>query len=263
MKLVLYICCILACLVSSDDVDEMCKMEENCRLPQCNCDSPDVPFDIYKHYKLFEMPQLVVLTIDDDNLDIKSYQIFKKLFENYKNPNNCSIRATFFVSDTKNQTSFCLVRDLYEKKHEIAISTVNYTCPNKRCTTNRNFKPWDYLTWSEQIINMKTRLSRYAGIPKTEINGFRAPILEPASDMHFKIISANQFLYDSSIIVNHDDLIWPFTLDYIMNSPLSNNGPIKTYPGLWELPVPTYLDLDNSKHSLVFLKNIFNLTHSF
>ena len=230
---------------------ESCNTETNCKLPFCNCDSPQVPVDINKHYRLFELPQLVVITIDEDGLDLQSYQVYKKLLASFKNPNKCPIAATFFVSDTHNHTSFCLLRNLYDQRNEIAISTVNNTCPNKRCSTDKYFQPWDYLRWTDQILQMRTRLNRYAGIPKTAITGFRAPILEPAADMHYRIISANKFLYDSSLIMNADDIVWPFTFDFPLNSPLSNNGPIQLYPGLWELPVPTYLDLNNSNLTLI------------
>jgi hypothetical protein len=225
---------------------EVCEFDVNCRLPYCNCESPKVPLNYSGSFKMFQLPQLVVLTIDDDKLDLKSYQIYRKLLSSFKNPNNCSIKATFFLSDTSNQTSFCLVRNLYEKNHEIAISAVNYTCPNKRCSTDKYFQPWDYSTWSKQILSMRSRLNKYAGIPKSNINGFRAPILEPAADMHYKIIAANKFLYDSSLIMNTEGFLWPFTFDYRIFSPISNNGPINRYPGLWELPIQTYLDLNNS-----------------
>ena len=227
---------------------EKCQQNVNCKLPYCNCESNRIPISLPKNLKLFEMPQLVVLTIDDDKLDINSYQIYKKLFENFKNPNNASIRATIFLSDSENRISFCLLRNLYEKRHEIAISTVNFTCPNKRCSTLKNFQSWDYVEWTDQILNMRERLNRYAGIPISEIVGFRAPLLEPASDMHFRIIAGNKFLYDSSLIINSDsdELLYPFTLNYKVKTPLQNNGPIKTYPGLWEFPIPTYIDVDNS-----------------
>jgi hypothetical protein len=127
-------------------------MEKNCNLPNCNCDSPDIPVDISKYYKTIDLPQLVVLTIDDDKLDIKSYQVYKKLLESFKNPDNSSIKVTFFVSDSVNKTSFCLLRNLYEKNHEIAISTRNYTCPNKRCSTEKDFQPWDYQQWTTEIL---------------------------------------------------------------------------------------------------------------
>jgi hypothetical protein len=228
---------------------EKCEMGVNCKLPFCNCESAKIPINLPKNFKPFQIPQLVVLTIDDDKLDLKSYQIYKKLFEGFRNPNNCSIRSTLFVSDSTNKTSFCLLRNLYEKKHEIAISTVNHTCPNRRCSTEKNFQSWDYVEWLDQIHNMRTRLNRYAGIPLPEIVGFRAPLLEPSSDMHFRIIAGSKFLYDSSLIINSDsdELIYPFTLNYKIQTPLQNNGPIKTYPGLWELPIPTYIDIDNSK----------------
>jgi hypothetical protein len=222
-------------------------MGVNCELPFCNCESPDLPIN----YTTYKLPQLVVLTIDDDKLDIKSYQVYKKLLENFRNPNKCPIKATFFMSDSENRTSYCLVRDLYEKKHEIAISTVNYTCPHKRCSSLVDFQPWHYSTWSEQILNMKLRLNKYAGIPKADINGFRAPQLEPSSDLHYRIIAGDKFLYDSSLIVNTDRLTWPFTFDYKIKPFLSNNGPINSYPGLWELPIPTYIDSNNSLCALL------------
>lgn len=155
--------------------------------------------------------------------------------------------SNVFISDSTNETSFCLTRNIYEKGHEIGVSTVNYTCPHKRCSPLRDFQPWDYEQWSDQILNMRLRLTRYAGIPQPDITGFRAPLLEPASDMHYRIIAANNFLYDSSLILNTDDIIWPFTFNYKFKSYLSNNGPIHLYSGLWELPVPNYIDLDNSK----------------
>lgn len=174
-------------------------------------------------------------------------QVYKKLFERIRNSNGCAMRATIFLSDTYNRTSYCLVRDLFEKGFEIAVSTVNYTCPHRRCSPLPDFQPWHYTKWSEQIFDMKARLVRYAGLARADIVGFRAPLLEPSSDLHYRIIAGDNFLYDSSLVMNTPDLLWPFTLDYKMSSPLSNNGPINSYPGLWELPVPTYVDVDNSK----------------
>lgn len=234
-------------LVSSsnffDNNKEKCLMGSNCALPHCNCDSADSPVS---DSNLYRMPQLVILTIDDEKLDIKSYKVYKKLFEWRRNPNGCAIRATMFLSDTYNETSYCLVRDMYNKGFEIAVSTLNYTCPHRRCSPLPGFQPWHYTLWQEQIFDMKSRLVRYAGVPRADIVGFRAPLLEPSSDLHFRIIDGDNFLYDSSLVMNTPDLMWPFTLDYKITSALSNNGPISSYPGLWELPVPTYNDLSNS-----------------
>lgn len=228
-----------------------CQMNKNCFLPKCNCESTHPPVNLALHYNKDEIPQLVILTIDDDKLNTDSYKVYKKLFENIRNPNNQPIKATIFLSDSENRTSFCLVRNLYEQMHEIAISTVNYTCPHRFCNVNGpSFRPWKYETWIEQILNMRERLNMYAGIPKSDINGFRAPLLEPASDMHYRIILGNKFLYDSSLVVSTDDLTemsWPFTLDYKLNFVQSNNGPIEKYQGLWEMPLPIFIGHNNGE----------------
>jgi hypothetical protein len=220
---------------------QQCEMNKNCFLPTCKCESNNSSVILSKFYRKDEIPQFVSITIDDDNLDIKSYQVYKKLFEGLKNPNNCSVKATFFLSDSNNQTSFCLARNLYSQQHEIAISTVNYTCPNTMCNVlGKEFVAWNYQVWLNQILNMRERLHLYSGIPMSDIIGFRAPVLEPAADMHYRIIQGNKFLYDSSLVTMEDNLMtWPFTLDFPIKSVLSNNGPLNAYQGLWELPLPT------------------------
>lgn len=69
------------------------------------------------------------------------------------------------------------------------------------------------------------------------------------------------------IAMNDDALFyWPFTLDYEIKTPLNNNGPIKTYPGLWELPVPTYINIDNGfklfESTIVIILINYNLIRS-
>jgi len=245
--------------------EQKCLLNKNCFLPKCNCASTRPPVDLTHTYRKDEIPQLVVLTIDDDKLDIDSYRVYKKLFENLRNPNNQSIKATFFLSDSYNATSFCLVRNLYEKMHEIAISTVNYTCPHKLCNVaGPSFRPWKYETWIEQILNMRERLYTYAGIPKSEITGFRAPLLEPASDMHYRILMGNKFQYDSSLVVSSEnltDMVWPFTLDYKAELDLSNNGPIEKYQGLWELPLPIFIGYNSSRCCWIVVEIMKNLFH--
>lgn len=219
-----------------------CIQNVNCSLPKCNCDSSKIPVNLKSLYRLDEMPQFVVLTIDDDALDIKSYQVYRRLLKDFKNPNGCPIQSTFFVSDSDNTTSYCLVRNLYDNLQEIAISTVNDTCAVKGCSADPNFIPWGYVTWTSQILEMRNRLKRYSGIPTSEIVGFRAPITQPASDRHYRIIAGHRFLYDSSLITNEPKIIWPYTLDYRTQTPLMNDGPIYPYPGLWELPIPINLN---------------------
>jgi Polysaccharide deacetylase len=219
-----------------------CVLNKNCKLPKCNCDSDKIPVNITNKFRLDQLPQLIVLTIDDQELDFKSYQVYKKLFDSFRNPNGCPIKATFFVSDSYNRTSYCLVRNLYENGHEIAVSTLNNECPHSMCSSIPTFEPWDLHTWTKQILKMRKNLEMFAAIPRSELTGFRAPLLEPTANLHYRIISAHNFLYDSSLILNSESIVWPYTFDYKTMVPSINNGPTESFTGLWEMPIHIFLD---------------------
>jgi hypothetical protein len=227
---------------------EQCKQHANCLLPNCNCASDSFPYNISGKVRIDQIPQLVILTFDDDKLDIQSYRLYKKLLETYRNPNGCPMKATFFVSDTKNETSYCLVRNLYENGQEISLSTLNYECPHSMCNNEPDFEPWDFANWTSQILTMKRRLERYSAVPRSNLNGFRAPMMEPSSNLHYRIISSNKFVYDSSVVINDDRILWPFTLNYRINYALNNNGPTESFENLWELPVHSFKDEGNFVH---------------
>lgn len=214
----------------------------NCKLPHCHCDSDEIPLNLTNKFRLDRLPQLVILTIDDYKLDYKSFQTYKKLFESFNNPNGCPIKATFFLSDPHNKTSYCLIRNLYENGHEIALSTLNYECPHSLCNPNSTFEPWDFKQWTKEILSMRKRLELFSAIPRSQLNGFRAPMMEPSSNVHYRVISSHNFLYDSSLIINHDKVLWPFTLNYQTEHPVSNNAPTESFTNLWELPVHVYFD---------------------
>jgi hypothetical protein len=92
---------------------------------------------------------------------------------------------------------------------------------------------------------MRKRLRMFSLIPESNVVSFRSPITEPASDMQYRIIYARKFLYDSSLKINDKQILWPFTFDYPVEIPLMNNGPVNTYPGLWELPISINLNKQN------------------
>ena len=149
-----------------------------------------------------------------------------------KNPNNCPIKATFFISDSNNKTSYCLIRNLYENGHEIALSTLKYTVPQ--------LEQWDFKNWTQQILDMRKNLEKFAAIPRPDLIGFRAPFLQPSANVHYRVIASHNFLYDSSLIVNSKNILWPFTLDYLISSSLDNNGPTESFRGIWEIPTQRY-----------------------
>lgn len=72
---------------------------------------------------LEETPQLVLITFEDAVNDVHN-KIFDMLFDSkYKNPNECNIRGTFFVSHE--WTDYSLVQNLYADGHEIGSHTIS------------------------------------------------------------------------------------------------------------------------------------------
>lgn len=70
-----------------------------------------------------ETPQIVLLTFDDAVNDLNK-PLYGDLFENgRKNPNNCPITATFYVSHE--WTDYSQVQNLYADGHEMASHTVS------------------------------------------------------------------------------------------------------------------------------------------
>lgn len=65
-------------------------------------------------------PQMVLLTFDDAIND-ENMELFDDIL-NYNNPNNCPIKATFFVSHQYNNYQY--TQKLWNYGHEIAIHSV-------------------------------------------------------------------------------------------------------------------------------------------
>jgi len=94
-------------------------------------------------------------------------------------------------------------------------------------------------------------LNALAGIPLSNIIGFRAPYLNYTADT-LKHLAAVGFTYDSSssasipVTENYTDAFWPYTLDYGMaNDCLNGNGLCKgqpKLPGFWEVPMYAMFD---------------------
>ena len=103
MKAVLLLLAFLALKAKSENT-ATCQVEQetcissNCQLPNCACsgDEPSVP--------LKERPQIVYLTFDDAMTALFDKDFYEELFMKgtYKNPNDCPIRGTFFVTAKSN-----------------------------------------------------------------------------------------------------------------------------------------------------------------
>lgn len=65
----------------------------SCVLPDCQCSSTTIPGGL----TLEEVPQLVMLTFDDD-INTINMEYYRQSLFNRVNPNNCSIQATYYIS---------------------------------------------------------------------------------------------------------------------------------------------------------------------
>lgn len=199
-----------------------------CKLPNCNCASPNPPGGLNGS----EVPQFIVFTADDA---IQSYTLdaVNQFLAQRKNPNGCSIRMSYYTS--LNYTNYTLVTDWFVAGNEIADHTMTHVG-----------------TPSLQEINGNLiALNALAGIPLNAIQGFRAPFLNYSVDT-LKMLASSGFTYDTSSAASipvtdpNTDAYWPYTLDNGMaNDCLEVPGMCKgqpSLPGFWEFPMYAMFD---------------------
>ena len=88
------------------------------------------------------IPQFVLLTFDDA-VNSLNQQFYKDLFsDNRRNPNQCPIKSTFYVSHE--WTDYSQVQDLYADGHEIASHTV----------THSDGKGFDEVKWADEVSSL-------------------------------------------------------------------------------------------------------------
>ena len=82
------------------------KCETNlCRWPLCRCASDVIPSGLSRE----EIPQMVLVTMNGAVRE-STYKIYTDLLNEFRNPNGCEIKATFFVSH--NTTEYKYVKQL-------------------------------------------------------------------------------------------------------------------------------------------------------
>ncbi|KAJ7608729.1 hypothetical protein FB45DRAFT_876987 [Roridomyces roridus] len=199
-----------------------------CKLPTCNCASPNPPGGLNGS----DVPMFVVFTADDA---VQSYTLdaVNQFLGHRQNPNGCQPKMTYYVSI--NFTNFTLVTDWYVAGNEIADHTM----------THVGDPPQDEVDGNLIVLNA------LAGIPLSSIQGFRAPFLNYSVDT-LKMLAGAGFTYDSSsaaaipVTDPGTDAYWPYTLDNGMaNDCLDVEGSCKgqpVLPGFWEFPMYAYFD---------------------
>ena len=197
----------------------------NCTLPDCQCASKEIPGGLRRE----QVPQMVTISFDGA-IRGKDYEMFySKILQGRKNPNGCNVSVTFFASH-KN-TDYSLATELANDGHELAVHSVTQRTPTTFWSEDRNNT--EELT--DEILDMRDILSRWAHINKSNVVGYRSPFLA-SSENQLKILHENDFLYDCTMVTN--EMYWPFTLDY--KSPNCSSPavcPEESLPGLWVVPI--------------------------
>ncbi|XP_076662435.1 chitin deacetylase-like 5 [Halictus rubicundus] len=207
-----------------------------CLLPDCSCGGIDIPGD----YLPEEIPQIVLLTFDDSVNDLNK-GLYADLFEKgRKNRNGCPISATFYVSHE--WTDYSQVQNLYAGGHEIASHTVSHSFGEQ----------FSQRKWSREVAGQREILSAYGGVKLEDVRGMRAPFLSVGGNNMFKMLWDTNFTYDSSMpIYENRPPSWPYTLDYkLFHDCMIPPCPTRSYPGLWEVPMVMWQDLNGGRCSM-------------
>ncbi|XP_014470656.1 PREDICTED: uncharacterized protein LOC106742321 isoform X1 [Dinoponera quadriceps] len=207
-----------------------------CLLPDCSCGGSDIPGGIPNE----QTPQIVLLTFDDAVNDLNR-PLYSDLFENgRKNPNGCPISATFYVSHE--WTDYSQVQNLYADGHEMASHTVSHSFGEQ----------FSARKWAREVAGQREILSAYGGVKLEDVRGMRAPFLSVGGNNMFKMLWDTNFTYDSSMpIYENRPPSWPYTLDYkLFHDCMIPPCPTRSYPGLWEVPMVMWQDLNGGRCSM-------------
>ncbi|XP_041975248.1 uncharacterized protein LOC121730318 isoform X5 [Aricia agestis] len=207
-----------------------------CLLPDCFCGGKDIPGDL----PVDKVPQMVLLTFDDSVNDLNK-QLYSDLFEKGRvNPNGCPISATFYVSHE--WTDYSQVQNLYAAGHEMASHTVSHSFGEQ----------FSQKKWNREVGGQREILSAYGGVKLEDVRGMRAPFLSVGGNKMFKMLYDSNFTYDSSLpVYENKPPSWPYTLDYkLFHDCMIPPCPTKSYPGVWEVPMVMWQDLNGGRCSM-------------
>ncbi|RVE45208.1 hypothetical protein evm_010149 [Chilo suppressalis] len=207
-----------------------------CLLPDCYCGGRDIPGDM----PVETVPQIVLLTFDDSVNDLNK-GLYADLFEKGRvNPNGCPISATFYVSHE--WTDYSQVQNLYSAGHEMASHTVSHSF-GEQFTQKK---------WNREVGGQREILAAYGGVKLEDVRGMRAPFLSVGGNKMFKMLYDSNFTYDSSLpVYENRPPSWPYTLDYkLFHDCMIPPCPTKSYPGVWEVPMVMWQDLNGGRCSM-------------
>ncbi|CAL1536974.1 unnamed protein product [Lymnaea stagnalis] len=207
-----------------------------CKLPNCFC------YGARPNMSLSDTPMFLMLTFDDGVTAQLYNNFFQPLFvaNSYSlyNPNGCGIRTALYVS--LDNTDYSKVKVMYDAGNEIASHTVHHILP-------QGDKDSDYKEMVDEIEGMKRQVLKETGDKALvdSIIGFRAPYLRVAGDVQFDVLRDYGFLYDTSVTNIEASTgrppLYPFTFDYLIGRCVNPPCPTKSYPGIWEVPLNSWV----------------------
>ncbi|XP_047520726.1 uncharacterized protein LOC125060028 isoform X2 [Pieris napi] len=207
-----------------------------CLLPDCFCGGKDIPGNL----PVDEVPQIVLITFDDAVSDLNK-MYYEELFERGRvNPNGCPISATFYVSHE--WTDYSQVQNLYADGHEFASHTISHSFGEQ----------FSQKKWNREVGGQREILAAYGGVKLEDVRGMRAPFLSVGGNKMFKMLYDSNFTYDSSLpVYENKPPSWPYTLDYkLFHDCMIPPCPTKSYPGVWEVPMVMWQDLNGGRCSM-------------
>ena len=113
------------------------------------------------------------------------------------------------------------------------------------CRHESSTEMWKYASverWRDEMVGMRSILSKYGLIPSSEILGQRAPFLQTAGDATFRMLKDNGFVYDSSMPTrtHMNPPLWPYTLDYGYRQDCQIQPcPKSSFPGIFLISLHT------------------------
>jgi hypothetical protein len=177
----------------------------------------------------------------DDAVQVTNIDYYKEALNGRKNPNNCSISATFFVSHE--YTNYSMVHELHASGHEIALHSITHYALTDY---------WKSLTVENltmEFADQRIMMTRFASIPAADIKGIRMPFLQMSGNNQIDMLARSNFLYDLSrgTISDMNTGLWPYTYKYqsTQDCPI---GPCATesFPNVWGIPM---LQWNNDNHN--------------
>uniref|UniRef100_A0A7I4NLN8 EGF-like domain-containing protein n=1 Tax=Brugia malayi TaxID=6279 RepID=A0A7I4NLN8_BRUMA len=210
-----------------------CPVTPSCLLPNCFCSRSGL--EIPNGLLARDVPQIIILTFDGPITD-RAFVVYKSLFSGqYRNPNGCPIKGTFFVSSEWN--NYDQTQWLISNGHEVAVNSI----------THRNLSGETVERWEKEMVGMRDALRHFSYANAADITGVRAPQLELGGDNQFDMMEKYGFLYDNTMSVSGGPY-WPQTLAYSTAWKCSSSFcPKNAHPNVWEIPINRFTVLGLQK----------------